>query len=145
MVRTSAGVRMWGNHPRKVAVEGAVLFQQQVEEQVVKEARLPPIPHCEAPSWQKPITNFFNAEASSLKHDTQIVEKTEENIKDNRIETENKSDGESNKLIYKSDNSDINAEINIKVDNADIEKENKEDFNSINNDEPQRKKAKEGR
>nr|XP_023027959.1 NKAP family protein-like [Leptinotarsa decemlineata] len=30
--------------------------------------RLPPIPHQETPSWQKPITNFFQSNANSSKH-----------------------------------------------------------------------------
>lgn len=37
--------------------------------------RLPPIPHCEAPLWQKPITNFFSFDAGpSKKEETEIVQ-----------------------------------------------------------------------
>lgn len=81
--------------------------------------RLPPIPHQETPSWQKPITNFF-AKSNSPKKD--------DNSSDNE---NNDSHKESESVAKKVRLDDESEEINeIEVSNEIVQIESSESISA---------------
>ncbi|KAJ8953998.1 hypothetical protein NQ318_004289 [Aromia moschata] len=69
MVRTTGGIRISAGKSSKKSGGGgssrSASSTSSGKSSGKGSSRLPPIPHCEAPSWQKPITNFFNSGAGS--------------------------------------------------------------------------------
>ncbi|XP_018566517.1 PCNA-associated factor-like [Anoplophora glabripennis] len=83
MVRTSGGIRISAGKSSKKSGGGGTSSggSRSTSTPSGKSSgsnRLPPIPHCEAPSWQKPITNFFISDAGSSKNGDAEIGSNEE-------------------------------------------------------------------
>ncbi|KAJ8974174.1 hypothetical protein NQ317_004851 [Molorchus minor] len=104
MVRTSGGIRISAGKSSKKGGGGGNSrpspYSSSGKSSSKGSSHLPPIPHCEVPNWQKPITNFFNIDASSSKNDNDMkipedvntAEENKENDSVNENEETNKKE-----------------------------------------------------
>ncbi|CAH1975372.1 unnamed protein product [Acanthoscelides obtectus] len=117
MVRTGGGIRISGGKSTKksggsTASSGSSSGSNRSGSQA-SGSRLPPIPHVDVPTWQKPITNFFNSGAAKPQEKHSDVEKnkkdtvsskTQKTFDDQQAQSSNSSSSRSvidNKLVKK--------------------------------------------